>query len=338
MKVYLGIAFCVVGMILGSLTYGWLSALASNSKLRVLELEQWYSLYRGALVKVPSGAFDMGDYDDEFSGSLWLKHEKNINLPLHRVELDGYFMASRKITNEDFAMYLKMTGRDYKYSRSSSAYKLRKFPQLPAYLDWYDAHAFCAWVASLNDEPFALPTEAQWEYAARNKGMRIPAATDNGEWRFIYHGEKYDHDSVEGLNVALAFNRYAFQKQVGDHSYFISLPVASFPPNPLGLYDMTDGGHEWVGDWYDSDYYQYSPVRNPAGPAEPVYKSPDTNDEYTKVYRGIDMPQYPILKAWTVYRGYANPSMILPWEIMGKKVKAVTGMTARCVLNIDPAA
>lgn len=275
----------------------------------------------------------MGDYDGEFNGSLWRKHGKNVNLPTHQVVLDGFWMSPYKVTMADFDFFQSITKASKAQDQSENSGRL---PGMPAYLDWYQAHDFCAWLARVTGQPFGLPTEAQWEYAARNLGSFVPVATDNGSWRFENGGD--DHDEVSGLNVAFYKNRVEFAREAGIRNADAGMPIASFPPNPLGLYDMTDGGTEWVNDWYDPDYYQYSPVHNPTGPADPVYKSPDTNDEYAKVLRGVYIPQYPILKPWTVYRSYSPPSTTLPLEVGGEKLKLLTGKTARCVLNIDPAA
>jgi formylglycine-generating enzyme required for sulfatase activity len=77
----------------------------------------------------------------------------------------------------------------------------------------------------------------------------------------------------------------AFAKEMGlDTGSFTPLPVDRFPPNPLGLYSMSDNGLEWVKDWYDESYYTYSPVNDPQGPDKPVSK--DYYGRDTKVARG----------------------------------------------------
>ncbi len=86
---------------------------------------------------------------------------------------------------------------------------------------------------------FGLPTEAQWEYAARNRGQLVVLATDNGT---IDRGRNYSpslHNPME---------------------------VGHFPPSPMGFYDLSGNAAEWVQDWYVEDYYKHSPVHDPRGP------------------------------------------------------------------------
>ncbi|EPS7488295.1 formylglycine-generating enzyme family protein [Escherichia coli] len=93
----------------------------------------------------------------------------------------------------------------------------------------------------------ALPTEAQWEYAARSRGKFRQFANS---------------DNVYDLSVPDSKLNFT-------HDYS---PVGSFPPNPLGLYDMMGNGHDWINDWYAEDYYQNSPEKDPQGPANGTEK------------------------------------------------------------------
>ncbi|WP_049191966.1 formylglycine-generating enzyme family protein, partial [Serratia marcescens] len=100
-----------------------------------------------------------------------------------------------------------------------------------------------------------LPTEAQWEYAARSRGQYLPFATDNGELekgKNIPDEEQLD-EYTDGLGIPI-------------------YPIGKYPPNPLGLYDMGLSGSEWVNDWYASDYYSHSPVKDPKGPSNGTKK------------------------------------------------------------------
>jgi formylglycine-generating enzyme required for sulfatase activity len=88
-----------------------------------------------------------------------------------------------------------------------------------------------------------LPTEAQWEYAARSRGRWLIWATDNGE---IDSGRNFPRDG-EGFGE--------------------TQNVGSYPPNPLGVYDMAANSKEWVADWHSETYYAESPAKDPNGPS-----------------------------------------------------------------------
>lgn len=105
---------------------------------------------------------------------------------------------------------------------------------------WQEAKDQCLWLGKLTGYAFDLPTEAQWEFAARNRGKKIFYATNDGTI-------KRDQNTP-------------------DNKVF---SVDSFPANPLGLHHMQSNVPEWVNDWFDDKYYQNSPEHNPQGPSEP---------------------------------------------------------------------
>lgn len=94
-----------------------------------------------------------------------------------------------------------------------------------------------------------LPTEAQWEYAARSRGRYLPFATDNG---------RLDR----GINIPTCEEI----EKITDDLGFPFYPIGKYLSNPLGLYDMGLSGSEWINDWYEADYYSHSPVENSPGP------------------------------------------------------------------------
>uniref|UniRef100_UPI001D0DA458 formylglycine-generating enzyme family protein n=1 Tax=Klebsiella pneumoniae TaxID=573 RepID=UPI001D0DA458 len=100
-----------------------------------------------------------------------------------------------------------------------------------------------------------LPTEAQWEFAARSRGQYFQFPTNNGEY-------------LPGKNVPGKDELDKYTDGFGFPFY----PVGKYPPNPLGLYDMGLSGSEWTNDWYAADYYSHSPVNDPQGPAQGTKK------------------------------------------------------------------
>ncbi|WP_052446551.1 formylglycine-generating enzyme family protein [Geoalkalibacter ferrihydriticus] len=156
-------------------------------------------------------------------------------------------MSRYEITYGEHDIFTTETGREPTMQRQFGA--PWRSPEYPAGVSWQEAHDYCAWLGEQSGLPFALPTEAQWEYAARSRGKVVPFATDTG---LIEPGVNYPPST-----------RYPF-------------PVGNFPPNPLGFYDMSGNVQEWVADWYDPAYYSKSPEHNPQGP--------ETGTE--KVYRG----------------------------------------------------
>ena len=188
-------------------------------------------------------------------GRLWLPCREKLpfspdadNKPLHWVELTNFKISKNRITWEQFNQWLalqrKSASQYYEWAmddKRSLFFKKTVGKRYPAVANWVDASSFCHWVGSITRKNITLPTEAQWEYAARSRGkLNLFANSDN----------QYNSDTPD--------DKLNFTHDL--------LPVGSFPPNSLGLYDMMGNGHDWVNDWYAEDYYQRSPEKNPQGP------------------------------------------------------------------------
>ncbi|NVK03476.1 MAG: SUMF1/EgtB/PvdO family nonheme iron enzyme, partial [Flavobacteriia bacterium] len=120
---------------------------------------------------------------------------------------------------------------------------------------WEDGKNYCQWLGTITALPFDLPTEAQWEYAARSRGQHYYFATNNG------YRQKKDssyYDPTTGYWIDYTDDEVNASTRITN--------VDTFPPNPLGVYGMTNQVSEWVNDWYAKDYYLNSPEHNPQGP------------------------------------------------------------------------
>ncbi|MDZ5927188.1 SUMF1/EgtB/PvdO family nonheme iron enzyme, partial [Klebsiella pneumoniae] len=175
---------------------------------------------------------------------------------LHKVVLSDFSISKYKVTNDDYNKYLRITG----VKKPPINILLKDYPSLQkgdysVGITWQQAKDYCQWLGKESGKKFDLPTEAQWEYAARSRGQYIPFATNNGEF-------------LPGKNIPSQDELSEYTDGAGIPIY----PVGKYPPNPLGLYDMGLSGSEWTNDWYASDYYSHSPVNDPQGPAQGTKK------------------------------------------------------------------
>jgi len=231
-------------------------------------------------VLVPGGRFDMGDAFDE-------GYRSDGETPVHEVHLDPFFMDATTVTNAAFAAFAKDSGYVTEAEElgvsavfhltfaGSRADVLQEVAEAPwwwavrgaswrhpggpatgiqdrqnhpvVHVTWRDATAYAAWAGK------RLPTEAEWEYAARGglAGQRFAwgdELTPGGRWQCnIWQG---DFPLVNTL----------------DDGHLSTAPVKSFRPNGHGLWQMAGNVWEWCADWFRRDYYATSPNRDPRGP------------------------------------------------------------------------
>ncbi len=200
------------------------------------------------LVFVKGGSYMMGDSGYIYKGervywSLWLD-----NFPAHKVTLDSFSMSKYEVTYWEYDVYTDLFNNEPVSLKVGHQY-FRKGNYPVGKVTWQQADEYCKWLGEKTGLPFSLPTEAQWEYAARSRGKQVGYATDNGK---MEPGRNY--------------------RKSGDLGTQIVFPVGTFPPNPLGLHDMAGNHSEWVLDWYDKKYYEKSPELNPQGPETGTYK------------------------------------------------------------------
>ena len=179
-------------------------------------------------VIIPAGEFLMGS-DKSKDRDAW-SHE----LPQHRVYLAQYQIARCPVTNAQFAQFIRDTGYNGQFGSAALAFDSAKTNHPVTYIRWNDAVAFCEWAK------VRLPTEAEWEKAARGTDGRI----------YPWGNEKPDE------------LRCNFRGKT-------TTPVGSYPigASPYGVLDMSGNAEEWVSDWYDENYYSVSLASNPQGPS-----------------------------------------------------------------------
>jgi formylglycine-generating enzyme required for sulfatase activity len=207
------------------------------------ELKEFAATIRKNMVFMKGGTFEMGDWGSEVNES-GLPFDGNYDSkPLHKVTLSSFYIGKYPVTYAEFDIFTAAR-RLPRINQSSFAKRYRK-PDNPAGVTWQGAKDYCQWLAQLTGERFDLPTEAQWEYAARSGGKRHLYPTDNG-------------NVEEGRNLP----SYEQEKAAGG-----LVSVSRFPPNQAGIHYMSAGVQEYTNDWYDPQYYEKSPAINPPGPA-----------------------------------------------------------------------
>ena len=202
------------------------------------------------MVFVQGGTYQMGSND---GGS----DEK----PVHTVTVSSFNISKYEITNAQYCKFLNEKGNqkeggakwlDIKdndcriYKSGGTYYPENGYKKHPVVeVTWYGAKAYCQWAGG------RLPTEAEWEYAARG-------------------GVKTIHESSQ--------TKYAGSNNINDVAWFTknsgnkTNPVGTKQPNELGIYDMSGNVWEWCSDWYDKDYYKNSPENNPKGASSNSYR------------------------------------------------------------------
>ncbi|MDU9394719.1 formylglycine-generating enzyme family protein [Pseudomonas sp. zfem002] len=294
-------------------------------KITSQELTDFVAQVKSRQIFVEGGAFLMGDYGTSHSREgIQLDAEKD-SKPLHEVVLSDFHIDKYKVTNEDYRVYLDYHGKQRRTDVGGYQFSLFSMhDRLPAHLDWFEAEKYCAWLADISGLPFSLATEAQWEYAARSRGQFLMVSTNDGTYKFSINSE----GRAAGVNISTSLDRQQFAAEMGWRTGGLTpLPVDRFPPNPLGVYAMSDSGFEWVKDWYDPDYYKYSPTNDPQGPEQPMHW--DIVGRPTKVLRGQNHAD----EYWTVgvnvRRMQANPNAYL----RNNNLAFISSKTARCVVN-----
>ena len=236
------------------------------------------------MVRIEGGAFRMGAEGAE----CWVADGEG---PVREISLDSYFLDRTAVTNEAFAAFMETTGYQSEAERfgwsfvfhnqipkahlkrirfdrafgiewwakvegacwkkpGGSGTNIRKRMDHPVvHVSWHDARSFCQWAGK------RLPTEAEWERAARggDEGQIYPWGDE------LTPGGKHHCNIWQG--------RFP-EEDTGADGYAGTAPARSFPSNLFGLYNMMGNAWDWVADWFDPRYPRDAPVDNPLGPAK----------------------------------------------------------------------
>ena len=184
-----------------------------------------------ALARIPAGWFQMGCDTGQ-------DNEK----PVHRVWVDEFRLAVFQVTNAEYARFVRAAGTLAPPFWDDPALNHAEQPVVG--VSWHEAFCYCEWLNATTGGRFRLPTEAEWERAARGgrEGALFP-------W---------------GDVPAQSLPGYA--KRCVRHWKNDPEPVGCGDANGYGLHNMCDNVHEWCSDWYSAGYYAISPERNPYGP------------------------------------------------------------------------
>ncbi len=238
------------------------------------------------MVLVRGGSFEMGDLYGEGAGNA---------LPVHGVTVSSFYMAKHDVTFDEYDAFCAATGSEV---LGDLGWGRGRMPVIN--VTWLEAVSYCNWLSAMEGlkpaytisgsqvtcdfavSGYRLPTEAEWEYAAREQGRKV---------RFGNGKEIADPAEINfNAQVPTPFSVIGAYRAR-------STPVDSFAPNGLGLFDMAGNVWQWCWDWYDAAYYARSPVNDPRGPASGT----------ERVLRGGAWHN-PAEKSRAMCRGYYHPN------------------------------
>ncbi len=163
---------------------------------------------------------------------------QEVERPVHRVWVDAFELAETQVTVAEYARFLHDTRRTPAPFWNDPDFNHPEQPVVA--VSWFEAVAYCDWLSQLTGRHFRLPTEAEWERAARGgrEAAVYPWGDEPPQARPLY------------------FERWKNGPE----------PVRQSEPNAYALFEMCENVHEWCRDWFRPDYYSISPERNPQGP------------------------------------------------------------------------
>ncbi len=244
----------------------------------------------GELVFVPAGAFKMGDNFGDGEG---------LERPVHTVELDSYYIGKYEVTNEQWKKFRDDPGYDdpkfwpgarpvpkdqvtywtMANNHGGGTPESGNYPVIG--VNWDSATAYCNWVSAKTGKTYRLPTEAEWEKAARGTDQRRYPWGNSIDHSYANFVGSQKMDTVREVG----FYNGTGRGEVTTHSN----------ASPYGAFDMAGNVMEWCQDWYSRDYYAKSARKNPKGPAAGAYRVVRGGSFFVD---GFDLRTYARSAAW----------------------------------------
>jgi len=225
----------------------------------------------GDYILVPAGLFLMGNNFNEADSNA---------LPVHKVNLSDYYIGKYEVTNGEYNKFIDDGGYTNKEFWTAGGFE--EYGSQPLYwtkadfngheiygggipgndnfpvvgVSWYEAHAYCEWLSEKTGKTYRLPTEAEWEKAARGTDQR----------RFPW-----------GNEIENSLSNYTGNSDITRHvGYYNGTTYGNVKTNsnasPYGVFDMIGNVWEWCADWYGENYYLNSPPDNPRGPKTGTFR------------------------------------------------------------------
>lgn len=197
------------------------------------------------MVLVPAGEFTMGSEEGD-----------DDERPVHRVYLDSFYLDTFEVTNGRFAKFVAAIGSEPPWGFADAETPVHYADHPVRWVTWLEATGYCLWAGK------RLPTEAEWEKAARGQDGRL---------------YPWGHDSPTPVHAVFGLKEGAETvAPIGDRDKGAS---------PYGVHDLAGNLYEWVSDWYDDAYYTATPMVNPRGPTEGTVKGQRGGSYINNPYR-----------------------------------------------------
>ena len=211
--------------------------------LYILMSQSAFSQKKPEMIFVKGGTFKMGNLNGDSD-----------ERPVHSVTLNSFYIGKYEVTVEEYLAFCKATGVKMPkvpntewYSQHPNAKKWVWKNNYPiVQIDWKSANKYCKWLSGVTGERYSLPTEAQWEYAARG-GQK---------------SKRYKYSGSSNINRVAWYDETTYEKG--------PRPVGILKPNELGIYDMSGNAWEWCSDKYGR--YTSSAKKNPKGSSDGIFR------------------------------------------------------------------